>query len=110
VATVALPASYKSKSNFLKVTTTYSVGCSGGDFMSSRVDVGGNLMVDAGYPFEAHDEDASNQIVTRTFYLVPENQGGPVITPGSMVKVQMTSQFGTGCQVGGVTLTVDALK
>jgi hypothetical protein len=109
-ATVALPASYKSKTNFLKVTTTYSAGCSGSDFMASKVDVGGNEMVDNGYPFEALDEDAVNQIVTKTYYLIPENQGGPAIPPDAMVTVKMTSQFGTGCQVSPVTLTVDALK
>jgi hypothetical protein len=35
-ATVAVPSSYKSKANFLKVTASYSAGCSGGDYMGPR--------------------------------------------------------------------------
>jgi hypothetical protein len=109
-ATVALPTSYKSKSNFLKVTTSYSAGCSGGDFMGSKIDVGGVEMVHNALPYEALDEDANSQIVTKLYYLIPESQGGPAVPPDSMVTLKITSQFGTGCSVSNVTMTVEASK
>jgi hypothetical protein len=109
-ATVAVPSSYKSKANFLKVTASYSAGCTGGDFMGSKVSVDGIDMFDAGLPYEALDEDAISQIVTKQYYLVPENQGGPAITPGATVILKMTSQFGTGCAASNVTMIVEALK
>jgi hypothetical protein len=109
-ATVAVPTSYKSKANFLKVTASYSAGCTGGDFMGSKATVDGIDMIDSGLPYEALDEDAVSQIVTKQYYLVPENQGGPVITPGAMVVLKMTSQFGMGCGVSNVTMIVEALK
>lgn len=109
-ATVEVPSSYKSKSNFLKVTASYSAGCSGGDFMGSKIDVGGVEMVNNGLPYEALDEDASSQIVTKQYYLVPENQGGPAVPPDSVVTLKLTSQFGTGCSASNVTMIVEALK
>jgi hypothetical protein len=108
--TVAVPASYKSKANFLKVTASYSESCSSGDYTGSKIDVGGVEMVDNSLPFEASDEDASSQIVTKLYYLVPENQGGPTVPPASMVTMKITSGLGTGCYVSNVTLTVEASK
>jgi hypothetical protein len=109
-ATVLLPTSYRSKSNFLKVTASYSAGCTGSDFMGSKVSVAGIDMVDAGLPFEALDEDAQSQMVTKLYYLVPENQGGPMIPAGSSATLKITSQFGTGCSVSNVTMVVEAWK
>jgi len=109
-ATVAVPASYKSKANFLKVTASYSAGCGGSDFMGSMVEVGGVQMVDPGLPYEALDEDAGSQIVTKQYYLVPENQGGPVVPPDATVILKMTSQLGTGCSVSNLTMIVEAMK
>jgi hypothetical protein len=108
--TVAVPSSYKSKANFLKVTATYSESCSGGDYTGSKIDVGGVEMVDNSLPYEASDEDASSQIVTKLYYLVPESQGGPAVPPASTVTMKMTSGLGTGCYVSNITLTVEVSK
>jgi hypothetical protein len=108
--TVAVPTSYKSRSNVLKVTTAYQATCTGGDFIRSKIDVDGVDMLDAGLPVEAIDEDASNQIVTKTYYLLPESMGGPAIAPDSIVTLKLTSQLGTGCYVGSGTIIVEAHK
>jgi hypothetical protein len=108
--TVAVPAGYKSKANFLKVTTTYQASCSGSDYMGSRVNVGGFDMVDGGIPFESHDEDAPSQFISKTYYLVPENQSGPAIPPDSTVTLELTSEFGTGCSISNGTMTVESAK
>jgi hypothetical protein len=109
-ATVAVPSSYKSKTNFLKVTAVYSESCSTGDYSGSKIDVGGVEMVDNSLPFEASDEDANSQIVTKLYYLVPENQGGPAVPPDSQVTMKITSGLGSGCYVTNVVLTVEASK
>jgi hypothetical protein len=107
---VALPASYKSKSNVLKVTTSYQAYCSAGDSLRSKVTVGVTDMLDSGLPVDTFDEDAGYQIVTKTYYLVPENMGGPAIPPDAMVTLKLTSQLGTGCSAGSGTMVVEALK
>jgi hypothetical protein len=107
---VAVPTGYKSKSNFLKVTTTYQAACNGGDSMSSRINVGGVYMVDSGFPTETLDEDADQQIVSKTYYLVPENQSGPAVPPGSTVTLELTSQLGTGCTANYGTMVVQVAK
>jgi hypothetical protein len=48
--------------------------------------------------------------VTKQYYLVPENQGGPTITPGAIVVLRITSELGTGCSASNVTMIVEALK
>lgn len=107
---VAVPASYKSKTNVLKVTTSYQANCGGGDSLRSKVTVGGVDMLDAGLPVDTFDEDAGYQIVTKTYYLVPENMGGPAIAPESLVTLNLTSQLGTGCVASSGTMIVEALK
>ncbi|MFN2375102.1 MAG: hypothetical protein ABR538_01105 [Candidatus Binatia bacterium] len=108
--TVGVPATYKSKARFLKVTVSYLASCSGGDFMGSLVHVGGVPLADQGIPFETLDEDAVGQVVSKVYYLVPENQGGPVVPPDSMVTLKLTSQLGAGCTATNGTMTVKAAK
>ena len=78
--------------------------------MGSKVVVDGYELTNNGVPYETLDEDAASQIVTKQYYLVPENQGGPVIAPDSEVKLQITSQLGTGCIYQNVTMVVEAVK
>jgi hypothetical protein len=108
--TVGVPTSYKSKSSFLRATVTYQSSCGGGDSMSTKVDVGGVDMVDAAATSEAFDEDASNQMVTKVYYLLPENQGGTAVPPNSVVTLKLTSQLGSGCSAASGTMVVEALK
>jgi hypothetical protein len=108
--TLAVPTSYKSRSNILRVTTSYQASCVGGDKLRSKVTVGGIDMVDAGLPVDTHDEDAGYQIVTKTYYLASESMGGPIVAPASSVVLQLTSQLGTGCYVGSGTMFVEAVK
>jgi hypothetical protein len=107
---VQVPPSYKSKSNFLIVKASYLASCNGGDFMGSVVDVGGFQLVDQGIPFEALDEDAPGQIVSKVYYLVPESLGGPEVLPDSTVTLKVTSQYGTGCSASNGTMTVKVAK
>jgi hypothetical protein len=110
VVTVGVPASYKSKANFLIVTASYLSSCSGGDFMGSVVEVGGIQLVNNSIPFETLDEDAPGQIVSKVYYLVPESQGGPAVPPDSTVTLKVTSQLGSGCTASNATMTVVAAK
>lgn len=107
---LAVPTSYKSKSNVLKVTTSYQATCGSGDTLRSKVTVGGVDMVDAGLPVDAFDEDVSYQMVTKTYHLVPEKQGGPAVPKASTVTLQLTSELGTGCSISSGTMIVEALK
>jgi hypothetical protein len=107
--TVGVPSSYKSKSYFLQATVTYQSTCSGGGSMSTKVDVGGVEMVTTPVAPEAYDEDASNQMVTKVYYLLPESQGGSPVPPASMVTLKLTSQSGT-CYTNNGTMVVEALK
>jgi hypothetical protein len=109
VLSEAVPTSYRSKSNFLKITTSYQATCAGGDVMGSQVLVGGTPAALSGLPYEANDEDATYQIVTKVYYLVPESLGGPVIAPESLVEVQITSNNGD-CLAAHATLVVEAAK
>jgi hypothetical protein len=109
-ATVAVPSSYKSKSNFLKVTTSYQASCGAGDSAKSKVDVGGVEMVDSSVPYESYDEDAGYQIVTKSYYLLPESQGGSAIAPDSMVTLKLTSTLGIGCSMNYATMVVEVAK
>jgi hypothetical protein len=106
---VAIPTTYRSKTNFLKITTTYQTQCTGGDYMGSEVRVGGFNAELAGLPIESWDEDAASQVVTKTYFLVPESQSGPAIPPESLVEVRVTSNNGN-CQTAFATLTVEATK
>jgi hypothetical protein len=108
--TVGVPTTYKSKVNFLQVTVSYRTSCSGGDYMGSVVDVGGIQLMNNGIPFETLDEDAAGQIVSKVYYLVPENQGGPVVPPEALVTLTLTSQFGAGCTAINGAMTVKAVK
>jgi hypothetical protein len=109
-ATVGVPSTYRSKSNFLKVTTSYQATCGSGDSVRSKVDVGGVDMVDSSLPYEAYDEDAGNQIVTKSYYLAPESQGGPIIAPDAIVTLKVTSNLGTNCTINYGTRVVEAVK
>jgi hypothetical protein len=108
--TIGVPSSYRSKSNFLQATVTYQSSCGGGDNMRTKVDVGGVEMVSVPAAAEAFDEDASNQMVTKVYYLLPESQGGSPVPEGSMVTLKLTSQLGTGCTAYNGTMVVEALK
>jgi hypothetical protein len=109
VLTVAVPATYKSKANFLIVTASYLSSCTGGDYMGSIVEVAGNPL--APYiPVETYDEDAAGQVVSRVYYLLPENLGGPAVPPASTVTLKMTSISGSGCTARNATMTVEAAK
>jgi hypothetical protein len=108
--TVGLPSSYKSKSNFLQVTVSYQAGCSGGDSISTKVDVGGVEMVSAAVAPESYDEDASYQMVTKVYYLLSEKFGGTPVPEGSMVTLKLTSQLGAGCWTNNGVMVVEALK
>jgi hypothetical protein len=107
---VQVPETYRSRSNFLIVKASYRASCSGGDFMGSVVDVAGYQLTDAGIPFETLDEDAPGQIVSKVYYLLPENLGGPQVPPDSTVTLKVTSQFGSGCSATNGTMTVKAAK
>lgn len=108
--TVPVPKAYKSKSNFLKVTTTYQAGCSAGDSLGSRISIDGQVPQDSTFPFEAFNEDAAFQMVTKVYFFDSEAAGGPAIAPGSSVTLQLASSTGTGCGVSAIRMVVEALK
>jgi hypothetical protein len=104
--TVAVPTSYKSKSNVLKVTTSYLASCGPGDQLSSHVEVGGWSIADGNHDVECDSETVR---VTKVYFLPKESEGGTVVAPAANVVVKLSSVLGTCGALHGV-MTVEAAK
>jgi len=107
---VGVPKAYKSKSSFLKVTTSYQVNCVGGDEISSRVAVGGVGMSPDALVTDTSAVAEPYQTVTKVYYLPSEKVGGAAVPPDSEVVLQLTSSLGSGCFASFVTMVVEVLK
>ena len=111
VATVNVPTSYKSRTQFLDISTSVQEGCPGGGQILGMVKVGGtSIEPSPGLPFyEAGGPNS--ETAGRQWVVVPESAGGLPVAPGALVEL-LLSQTGTGsdCYAGGIALTVRAAK
>lgn len=106
---LALPTSYKSKKNFLKISTTYQAHCAGGGHQYSRVLVGSTPVNDDQFRLENADEDDGYEYVSKVYFLDPESQGGPAIDPAAMVTLELGDSIGD-CIVYDLRIVAEALK
>jgi hypothetical protein len=110
VANTTVPAKYKSKSQWLIVNVTLQETCSSStlatavyvDNIAMYADDGGS------YPWECSNSNVY-EIRTKTYFLPPENLGGPFINPGAAVEVRAVSSTGTAVILDR-TLVVQAIK
>jgi hypothetical protein len=96
VASTLVPAKYKSKTQWLVIQVTLQESCPS-DQISSVVYVGGTPMYPddvAAYAYECANS-GGYETRTRTWFLPPENLGGPNVALGATVEVRATSTSGT---------------
>lgn len=96
IASVGVPAKYKSKKNILAISTSVQEYC-GSDTISSTLTVGG---------FNAEPDPSANsyfecvnnggfEMRAREWFLVPESAGGPIVPPGATIDLLLASISGT---------------
>lgn len=109
VVSAPVPLKYKSKSQWLVAHVTLQGNCTG-NFIAGGALVDGVRM----YPTDSNSSfllcnDNGYEPRHTTFFLPPESLGGPAITPGATVYVQVFSGNGTPV-IGFHSILVQAVK
>lgn len=110
VASTKVPAKYKSKTQWLIVNVTLQEACSS-DRLATVVYVDNIAMYadnEGTYAWECSNSNIY-EIRTKTYFLPPENLGGPFINPGATVEVRAISAAGTAT-IYDRALVVQAIK
>jgi hypothetical protein len=108
--TVPVPSTYKSKKDFLLITTSVQEFCSGENIYSG-VSVGG---VDAepgpsGSFYTECSNSSGFEYHSRAWFLAPESAGGSPVPPGSSVTWTISSGIGTA-SIEAATMNVEVGK
>jgi hypothetical protein len=107
---VAVPERYRSRKDFLRITTSYQAACHA-DALFSTIDVAGagaepdpaqGSMTD-----REGDAAATISFVTRSWFVPPSSLGGPTIPPDAAVTLKLHSDAGTGCTVRAGSIVVE---
>lgn len=109
VVSAPVPSKYKSKSQWLIAHVTLQGECLG-DYITSTAYVGDVAMypTQGGFFYTCVDQVGIEPRHV-TYFLPPESLGGPAITTGSTVFVQVTSGTGTP-RIGFHSIVVQAVK